>query len=124
MVSESQKSSGVVLPYEQAAIRGDEMPDGLDYPDQVMFLNLRMLYAQKRMNIIDRETAVREKKKLLDEYRVYQFNWNMGTEWTAVIKVTELARAECRKNPSPENTMKLIEIIEERRLSEILASMR
>lgn len=45
MVSESQNSSGVVLPYEQAAIRGDEMPDGLDYPDQVMFSSLRMLYA-------------------------------------------------------------------------------
>lgn len=112
MVSES--SSGVVLPYEQAAIRGDEMPDGLDYPDQVMFLNLRMLYAQKRMKVIDRETAVKEKKKLLDEYWVYQFNWNMGTEWTEVIKETELARAAYRKNPTPENAMRLIEIIEGR----------
>ena len=119
MVSESQNSSGVVLPYEQAAIRGDEMPDGLDYPDQVMFLNLRMLYAQKRMNIIDRDTAVKEKKKLLDEYRQYKFHWEMGEHWTAVIKATELARAECRKHPSQENTMKLIEIIEGRKLHEL-----
>lgn len=99
------------------------MPDGLDYPDRVMFLNLRMLYAQKRMNIIDRDTAVKEKKKLLDEYRVHKFNWQMGGEWTKVIKATELARAECRKNPSQENTMRLIEIIEGRRLHELSASV-
>lgn len=124
MVSESQNSSGVVLPYEQAAIRGDEMPDGLDYPDQVMFLNLRMLYAQKRMNIIDRETAVREKKKLLDEYRVYKHHWQMGEHWTAVIKATELQRAAYRKNRTLENADLLADVVEGRRLSEILASVR
>lgn len=113
MVSES--STGIVLPWEQQAIRGDELPSGLDYPDQVFYLSLRMLYAQKRMGIIDRDTAITEKKKLLDEYKAYQFNWSMAEEWTQIIKLTELARAEFRKNPSIENGYKLVEIIEGRK---------
>lgn len=115
MVSESEKSSGVVLPWEQGAIRGDEMPNGLEYPDQVLYLCLRMLYEQKRKGIIDRETAVREKKKLLDEYRCYQFREKMGEEWVQVIKETELARAEFRKNPTVANAGKLVDIIEGRK---------
>lgn len=113
MVSES--STGIVLPWEQSAIRGDELPSGLDYPDQVLYLSLRMLYAQKRMGIIDRDTAITEKKKLLDEYKAYQFNWSMAGEWTQIIKLTEIARAEFRKNPSIENGYKLVEIIEGRK---------
>lgn len=112
MVSES--STGVVLPWEQAAIRGEEMPAGLDYPDQVLFLSLRMLYAQKKMDLIDRETAIAEKKKLLDEYKAYKRNWNMGAEWSDIIKKTEIARAEFRKNPTVENGWKIIESIEGR----------
>lgn len=114
MVSESEQSSGVILPWEQDAIRGDEMPNGLEYPDQILFLQLRMLYAQKRMGIIDRDTAIREKKKLLDEYRVYQYREKMGEQWVQVIKETDLARAEFKKNPTVENAQKLVAIIEGR----------
>lgn len=110
-------STGIVLPYESAAIRGDELPDGLDYPDQVMFLSLRMLYAQKRMGIIDRERAVAEKKKLLDQYQAYQMNWKMADEWCEIIRMTELARAEFRKNPCVDTAHRLVAIIEGRKVS-------
>ena len=113
-MSENKTSTGIVLPWENAAIRGDEMPDGLEYPDQILFLQLRMLYAQKRQGIIDRDTAIKEKKKLLDEYKIYQFRDSMEKEWVEIIKLTELARAEFRKDPSVENGMKLIQIIEGR----------
>lgn len=105
-------STGIILPWEQLAIRGDEIPDGLDYPDQVLFLNLRTLYAQKRMGIIDRDTAISEKKKLLDEYRYYQANWMMADEWNKIIRATELARAEFRKNPTVENAWTVVNCIE------------
>lgn len=113
----TDSATGVVLPWESAAIRGEEMPNGLEYPDQILFLQLRMLYAQKRSGIIDRETAIIEKKKLLDEYKLYQFRDSMEKEWGEIIKLTELARAEYRKNPSTENGMKLVEIIEGRKKS-------
>lgn len=114
-MAESEMSSGVVLPWEQAAIRGEELPDGLSYPDQILYLSLRMLYAQKRSGIIDRDTAVIEKKKLLDEYRLNQFREQIGEEWVEQIKLTEIARAEYRKNRTLENADKLVEIIEGRR---------
>ena len=51
-------------PYERAAMLGEEMPDGLDMVDQLNFLCLRSLYAQKRSGVIDRATGSREKVKL------------------------------------------------------------
>jgi hypothetical protein len=96
---------------ERMAKDGNEMPDGLEYPDQVMYLCLRMLYAQMRQGITDRDTAIREKKKLLKEYEAYKFVDQMGKEWVQVIKDTEIARAEYMKNRTLENADKLIATI-------------
>lgn len=110
------EETGIVLPWEKDAMAGLEMPDGLSYPDQILYLELRMLYRQYFQKVIDRETATKEKKKLLDEYRCYQYQDEMGKQWVEVIRLTELARAEYRKNPCPENAMKLIDIIEGKKL--------
>ena len=96
---------------ERKAQNGDEIPAGLEYPDQVLFLCFRMLYAQLRQGIIDRDTAIREKKKLLREYESYKFVDQMGKEWMQVIKNTELARSEYMKNRTLENADKLMEAI-------------
>lgn len=96
---------------ERQAMDGNEMPDGLEYPDQVLYLCFRMLYAQLRQGIVDRDTAIREKKKLLKEYEAYVFVDQMGKEWVQVIKDTELARAEYMKNRTLENADKLIATI-------------
>ena len=104
--------TGIVLPWEKDAMAGLEMPDGLSYPDQILYLELRMLYRQYHQKVIDRDTATKEKKKLLDEYRVNQFREEMGKRWVEVVRLTELARADYRKSPCHENAMKLIEIIE------------
>lgn len=96
---------------ERMAKDGNEMPDGLEYPEQVMYLCLRMLYAQLRQGIIDRDTAIREKKRLLREYECYVFQHEMGKKWVRVIKNTELARAEYTKNRTLENADKLMEAI-------------
>lgn len=110
MVSES-KVTNAAFPYERKAKDGDEMPEGLEYPDQVLFLCFRMLYSQLKQGIIDRDTAIREKKKLLKEYEAYRFADQMGKEWVQVIKNTELARAEYMKNRTLENADKLIATI-------------
>ena len=110
------EETGIVLPWEKDAMAGLEMPDGLSYPDQILYLSLRMLYNQYFKKVIDRETATKEKKKLLDQYKVYQYQDEMGKQWVEVIRMTELARAEYRKNPCHENAMKLIEVIEGKKL--------
>ena len=110
------EETGIVLPWEKDAMAGLEMPVGLSYPDQILYLSLRMLYAQYFKKVIDRETATKEKRKLLDEYKIYQFREDMGKEWVEVIRLTELARADYRKDPCHENAMKLIDIIEGKKL--------
>ena len=102
MVSEP-KEKVVGFPYERQAKDGDEMPEGLDYPEQVAYLCFRMLYAQLRMGIIDRDTAVREKRKLLREYEQYKFLDGLSKERWLQIKETEIARAEYRKCRTLEN---------------------
>ena len=108
--------TGIILPWEKDAMAGLEMPNGLSYPDQILYLELRMLYHQYYQKVIDRETATKEKKKLLDEYRIYKFQYELGNQCVETIRLTELARADYRKNPCNENAMKIIEIIEGRKL--------
>lgn len=108
--------TGTVLPWEKDAMAGLEMPDGLSYPDQILYLELRMLYHQYYQKIIDRDTATKEKKKLLDEYRINQFREEMGKQWVEVIRLTDLARCDYKKNRTIENADRLIEIIEGRNL--------
>lgn len=111
MVSES-KTNSLTFPYERQASEGEEMPDGLDYPDKVVYLCFRMLYAQLRMGIIDRDTAVREKRKLLREYEAYKFVEELGQGWVKVIRETEIARSEYRKNRTLENADRLLAAID------------
>ena len=108
--------TGIVLPWEKDAMAGNEMPDGLSSPDQILYLELRMLYHQYYQKIIDRDTATKEKKKFLDEYSVNQFREEIGKQLVEAIRLTELARDDYRKNPCHENAIKLIEIIEGRKL--------
>ena len=110
------EETGIVLPWEKDAMAGLEMPNGLSYPDQILYLSIRMLYRQYYQKIIERDTATNEKKKLLDEYKVYQFREELEKQWVEIIRLTELARADYRKNPCHENAMKLIDIIEGRKL--------
>ena len=49
------------LPYEKIAMAGGEMPKGMDYPDQILFLELRLLYDGYKQKLIDREKATQEK---------------------------------------------------------------
>ena len=75
-----------------------------------------MLYRQYFQKVIDRETATKEKKKLLDEYRVNQFREGLGNQWVEVIRLTDMARCDYKKNRTLENADRLVEIIEGRNL--------
>lgn len=115
MVSEPSKSTGVTFPYEKQAMNGDEMPNGLQYYDQLMYQQLRLLYDQYRKGVITRETAQSEKKKFLHEYECYKIQWEMVDEISEMIRRTELARAEYRKTRTLENADRLCAIIEGRK---------
>lgn len=100
------------LPYEKIAMAGGEMPKGLEYPDQILFLELRLLYDSYKRKLIDREKATQEKVELLKTYEAHKIVDKMGKEWVEQIKRTELARAEYRKNKTIENADKLLACVE------------
>lgn len=100
------------LPYEKIAMSGGELPKGLEYPDQILFLELRLLYDSYKRKLIDRETATREKVELLRTYEAHKIVDETGKEWVEQIKRTELARAEYRKDKTIENADKLLACVE------------
>lgn len=100
------------LPYEKIAMSGGEVPKGLEYPDQILFLELRLLYDSYKRKLIDRDTATQEKVELLRTYEAHKIVEKMGKECVEQIKRTELARAEYRKNKTIENADKLLACVE------------
>ena len=100
------------LPYEKTAMAGGEMPKDIEYPDQILFLELRLLYDSYKRKLIDRETATREKVELLRTYEQHKVVERMGKEWVDQIKRTELARAAYRKDKTIENADKLLACVE------------
>lgn len=91
------------LPYERIAMSGGEMPDGLEWYDRQMFLCLRELYHQHKIGMIDRETARREKIRLLDDYEFKKWQENWTANIADLLKRTETARRNYRNNRTLEN---------------------
>lgn len=100
------------FPYEVAAKDQMPMPDGLSFPDQLMYQTLRLLYKQYMSQYISKLDAQRERLKMIDQYRVMVFREDAGARWVELIKKTEIARSAYRKNPTIENANALVEAID------------
>ena len=111
MVSESERT-GVTFPWEKQAMNGDEMPEGLSYPEQILYQQLRLLYKAHRDGIVDRETATREKKEFLHQFRLNKVNYDAEQQWITIINQTQEARWAARKDPGKETCLALVEAIE------------
>lgn len=96
------------LPYERIAMFGGEMPDGLCSTDQQMFLELRLLYDSHKRGIVDRETARKEKIKLLNNYEANLVMDTLTRQWAQQHMKTEFARQTYRKNRTLENADAII----------------
>lgn len=110
--------SGKLLefPWELIAMAGGEMPDNLPYAEQLLFLGLRLLHDSYKRNLIDRETATKEKSKLITEYQANVIMDNISLVLVAQLKRSELARAEYRKNRTLENADRVVDVLEGRRI--------
>lgn len=96
------------LPYERIAMAGGEMPDDLEWYDRQLFLMLRTLYWQYKQGIVDRESAAREKKKMLADYDHKKFLDDFTKDIAKMIMDTEQARQAYRKNRTLENADAII----------------
>lgn len=98
----------IEFPYERQAMMGEEMQNGLSFVEQEVYQSFRMLYAQYKMKIVDRETASREKQKILREYVSGMLVEKIGRDFADHHRTTEEARIAYRKNRTLENADALI----------------
>lgn len=96
------------LPYERIAMSGGEMPDNIEWYDRQIFLQLRMLYQQFKQGIVDRETATREKQKILQDYNFLKYQSEFTANIAQKIMETDAARVAYRKNRTLENADAII----------------
>ena len=94
------------------AMRGDELPAGLDYPEQIIYVELRNLYAAYRMQVVTVEAATREKKELMQNYKAFKWQWELVQQDAEIRARTSEARAAYRKNRTLENADALILALE------------
>ena len=110
--------TGIVFEYEQQAMNGAEMPDGLDYADQIMFQQLRLLYKSVRNGVIPRDVGIQEKKKFMREYERNKRGIKAMNYYINYISDTQQARIDYNKNKTLENADKIVKAIEGRTTSE------
>lgn len=110
MVSKSE-TTGVTFTWEQQAINGEPLPDGLGYAEKVLYIGLRSLYFQVRNKFIPRETAIIEKKKLLEDFRLNKFNEEMFEEDSKIWAKISGPVVEYTNEPSIEKADKILELL-------------
>lgn len=69
------------------AMHNDPLPDGLKYPEQLLFMAFRWLHQSTRAGQLTREQAHAEKVKLLDQFA----DW---MRWDAIYQDTCKMRVE------------------------------
>ena len=57
---------------EKIAMHNDDMPDGLNSAEQLLFLSLRFLYESYNRKMITREQASKEKQSILSRFAEMQ----------------------------------------------------
>lgn len=104
------------FPWEQAAMRGDEMPDGLSLPDQMAYTAMRNIYDAYHKKIISRDVAAAEKRKVRKEYEqsVKEVNFQKKLAYfrSELSRKTEIASTDFRKNPTIEGAIRLVKIVD------------
>ncbi len=112
----SAPESGYAFPWEREAMRGTEMPDGLSLYDQMAYLSLRTLYHDYHEKRLDRKTASAEKRRIFGTWdqakRTAEFERKLAFFQARVYKDSERAKTAVIKDPSPENAIRLCNVLD------------
>ena len=103
------------LPNERLALAGAPMPEGLEMPEQMLYQALASLYGRFRANLIDKESAAKEKQAIADAYHWYKKDFETSYAWIWILHNVEIAASACRKDPTPDNALALCEVLEGRK---------
>ena len=112
----SAPESGYAFPWEREAMRSAEMPDGLSIYDQMAYISLRTLYHDYRERRLDRAMASAEKRRIFRAWdkakRTAEFERKLALFQARVYKDSESAKTAVRKDPSPENAIRLCSVLD------------
>lgn len=97
-------------------MHGEDMPDGLTLADQMAYTALRNIYWSYREKHMSREQARMEKQKLRREWEKAKeaeaFDRKLTEYHVRQIKAQQAAMCACRKDPTPENALRLCNVID------------
>ena len=92
------------------------MPEGLDLADMMAYTALRNIYGAYREKRMAREQASREKRLLRREWEKAReagaFDRKITDYHVRLIRAVERASCACRKDPTPENAVRLCDVID------------
>lgn len=112
----SVPESGYAFPWEREAMRGAEMPDDLSIYDQMAYISLRTLYHDYHEKRLDRATASAEKRRIFGAWdkarRMAEFDRELAFFRARLCKDAEGAKTAVRKDPSPENAIRLCDVLD------------
>ena len=77
---------------EQAASQDQDMPDGLNGAEQMLFLNMRSLHRIKKLGIYNQKSFDRERNKILERFGLDDFNCRMWEQNIKRYKIIEAAQ--------------------------------
>lgn len=106
----------MIFPWEQQAMNGERMPDGLSRYDQAAYTSIRNIYAEYREGRLSREDGTYEKKLVKQKYdqavEEEKFRNKQAIYHIKVHRQAEQAMNAVRKDPSPENALHLVEVLD------------
>lgn len=74
---------------ERLAAKNAPIPDGLDVPQQYLFLSLRSLYALYHTGGIGKEQAKREKTCILEQYKDFDLKWRIAQQHMGMLRAVQ-----------------------------------
>lgn len=104
------------FPWEREAQNGAAMPEGLPLEDMSAYAALRSIYHDFHEKRMYREQAAREKRFLRRTWEKAKeraaFERKLTDYHVKLTRAVERAVCDCRKDPSPENAIRLCDAID------------
>lgn len=114
--------------WERAAATGEPMPPCLPTAEQNAFQAIAYLYARYNAKTISKEQAAADKARikasLKDEIDMENFRDSLCYQQSLMIRGSEMAKIECRKNPTPENAIKLCDCMDAIRKDDVFRNVK
>lgn len=106
----------MIFPWEGQAMNGEPMPEGLSMHDQAAYTSIRNIYAAYQEGRLSKEAGSTEKKMVKRKYdqaiEREKFSSKMNIYYIKLHMQAEKAMIAVRKNPTPENALRLVDILD------------